>query len=793
MDAQDDTGNTIDVTVVDDAGNSTGPVTSAVSYVIDTNVPVFATSGLSISTDNGVVGVAAVNGGVVAADQVNVNATLAAADSDTITWDATPIGGGATIANNTPATVVAGTTDSATQAFNVTATDNAGNVTNSDTNTVDGSTISVDNQPPSITDNGTLTISTDAGTVGLAEIGDKVTQSSVTLAAGDGDTTTIDLSTPNLTGEAALAATVESTAIVAGSIDNAAQAFTITVTDDAGNTDTIASDSLNVYNIAVSSLSATSVTLSDTDVNDPVTFTIAFTTTSAWPADGKFEITFPSKFIVSGLNGQTATNQSGTLDGTLTAAVSGQVVTITRNNDGGSVAGSTAVSFDIGTGINGANAGATGTFAFKTQTNAGGTLDQDLTVSGVTLYDFTPQEPTGEVTPTGGGGGGGGQTSITSNTTTSTLVSEIDTISGDQTYSRPVQYTEESMIVNEEDNTKTVQATEDGTLTIKPNQQSTISLTIPSYTEVEGTMDWNGKIEPPLIRSKTIVSVDGDEISETVDALQRGDVILVVKAGSTSSALTFSNEVTLEIPLDVQDGTVVNVYSSPDGDTWEYLGTAVVENGMVIIKTDHLSYFAVERTGELHEAAPAISFNDILGHWAESYISRITDLGIVSGKTPTAYAPDDAITRAELIKVAVKTFGIPVDPVATYMPFNDVYTAAWYTPYIIAAKENGIIQVYGNEFRPNATINRVEALKILLEAAGFEDIDSNYEINYTNKPGWWFVFFRDVLIGEWYAKYVAYAKDFDIVSGYPDGTFGPGSNITRSEVAKIVVKILDML
>ncbi len=39
MDSQDDTGNTITVTVVDNAGNSTGPTTSSTSYTIDTTIP----------------------------------------------------------------------------------------------------------------------------------------------------------------------------------------------------------------------------------------------------------------------------------------------------------------------------------------------------------------------------------------------------------------------------------------------------------------------------------------------------------------------------------------------------------------------------------------------------------------------------------------------------------------------------------------------------------------------------------------------------------------------------------
>jgi hypothetical protein len=263
--------------------------------------------------------------------------------------------------------------------------------------------------------------------------------------------------------------------------------------------------------------------------------------------------------------------------------------------------------------------------------------------------------------------------------------------------------------------------------------------------------------------------------------------------GSTSSTLTFSNNITLEIPIDLPDGNVVNVYSSANGDTWEFIDIGVVENGMVIVQTDHLTYFAFEETEE--EVLPPeeeIVFTDIVGHWAENYISQIASLGIVSGKTPTKYAPNDEITRAELTKIAVKAYGIAVDPVATYMPFDDVSISVWYAPYIIAAKENGIVQGYGNEFRPNTTINRAEALKILIEAAGFEGLEENLYENYSSNPGWWYVFFPDVLIGEWYDKYVAYAKDYGIVSGYEDNTFRAGNPITRAEVAKIVTKILEL-
>ena len=46
--------------------------------------------------------------------------------------------------------------------------------------------------------------------------------------------------------------------------------------------------------------------------------------------------------------------------------------------------------------------------------------------------------------------------------------------------------------------------------------------------------------------------------------------------------------------------------------------------------------------------------------------------------------------------------------------------------------------------------------------------------------------FPDVATGEWYEKYVCAAKDQGVIGGYPDGTFGPGNNVNVAEASKIV-------
>ena len=72
-------------------------------------------------------------------------------------------------------------------------------------------------------------------------------------------------------------------------------------------------------------------------------------------------------------------------------------------------------------------------------------------------------------------------------------------------------------------------------------------------------------------------------------------------------------------------------------------------------------------------------------------------------------------------------------------------------------------------------MNRAEAVKIIVGAFG---IDTSG----THEGG----VFDDVSAMDWFFKYVMTAYDEGLVSGYGDGTFGPGDSMTRGEAAKVV-------
>lgn len=121
---------------------------------------------------------------------------------------------------------------------------------------------------------------------------------------------------------------------------------------------------------------------------------------------------------------------------------------------------------------------------------------------------------------------------------------------------------------------------------------------------------------------------------------------------------------------------------------------------------------------------------------------------------------------------------------ATAMAFSDVTTSTAYSMEINWLSDNGVIRGYPDgTFKPNATVNRAEMLKIVFLALGLsaEVEAARSEMTQAN------IGFPDVKLDQWYAPYVYLAKKRGSVQGYPDGTFKPGNPVKRSEAFKIVL------
>lgn len=96
----------------------------------------------------------------------------------------------------------------------------------------------------------------------------------------------------------------------------------------------------------------------------------------------------------------------------------------------------------------------------------------------------------------------------------------------------------------------------------------------------------------------------------------------------------------------------------------------------------------------------------------------------------------------------------------------------WAKTYIIELLNRSLINGYPDgTFKPDASLNRAEAAKLLYRALYYGAHPSNPD----QKP------FTDVEANAWYAGYVSSLKSLNLINGNPDGTFEPSESINRAE------------
>jgi len=133
--------------------------------------------------------------------------------------------------------------------------------------------------------------------------------------------------------------------------------------------------------------------------------------------------------------------------------------------------------------------------------------------------------------------------------------------------------------------------------------------------------------------------------------------------------------------------------------------------------------------------------------------------------TYTFTQPDGKVT----IKVTFRCYGGELCP---GHHLTDVSKDAWYHAAVDYVVEHGIMEgMSETEFSPNTEVTRAQAVQILYNLEGQPTVDGDNE-------------FTDV--SGWYETAVTWAAQTGVATGYGDGTFQPGDNITRQEFAQML-------
>lgn len=152
---------------------------------------------------------------------------------------------------------------------------------------------------------------------------------------------------------------------------------------------------------------------------------------------------------------------------------------------------------------------------------------------------------------------------------------------------------------------------------------------------------------------------------------------------------------------------------------------------------------------------------------------------VITGYPDNTFRPYNEINRAEFLKIILEGSNIPLDKNDITLSFSDTQNEEWYFPYIQKAYDSGWVVGYSDgTFKPNQTIKKSEALKILGEVQQWE-----MENNPTSTQ------YQDVDLNEWYAKYVVYANEHDFLEE-DDDLFEPVALMSRANISEIIYRTI---
>lgn len=221
--------------------------------------------------------------------------------------------------------------------------------------------------------------------------------------------------------------------------------------------------------------------------------------------------------------------------------------------------------------------------------------------------------------------------------------------------------------------------------------------------------------------------------------------------------------------------------SAPDAKSAVYFAGDVFEQN-----ADTLLYAVWEEIINEEEVAEdvhhqeALPFEDVPeSAWYRQDVESAYRSGLINGKSERRYAPNDNITYAEAIKLACTIYQLYFDGEVTLSNGSDV----WYSTYMNYAIENRIVRTdYSSIANKYAT--RKEFVSIFYGALPLKEFATKNEIKDDSIP--------DVKIGDAYAGEIYTFYRAGILTGNDTkGTFNPERNISRSEVAALVTRMLD--
>ncbi len=217
-----------------------------------------------------------------------------------------------------------------------------------------------------------------------------------------------------------------------------------------------------------------------------------------------------------------------------------------------------------------------------------------------------------------------------------------------------------------------------------------------------------------------------------------------------------------------------------DNDKWDYIIDSLRYYAITQANRTYKVTTSASEGGEIEGAASVKNGKSATytitpdeGYEIVSVLVNGKDLGAIAEVTLENVRANTKIevVFAEIVEEAA------IEDLAWENPFVDVADDAAYIDAIEFVYENGLFKGISDiEFAPDTTMTRAMFVTVLGRLHGIEE-------DYTAE-----VTFEDVVAGEWYAPYVAWAAENGIVNGYSATEFGVNNEITVEQATAIIAR-----
>jgi len=161
--------------------------------------------------------------------------------------------------------------------------------------------------------------------------------------------------------------------------------------------------------------------------------------------------------------------------------------------------------------------------------------------------------------------------------------------------------------------------------------------------------------------------------------------------------------------------------------------------------------------------------------WYMPYVTDVYELGLMIGYPDRTFRPEGSVSLAEVIAVAAKMNDIYYGGSGDFTPGT-----LWYSIFVSYAINKGIIKE--DDFSDyNRKATRAEIAYILGNALPDTAYPRIAAASYI----------KDITSDTPYISSILKMYESGIVSGYTDNSFGPEREVSRGELATIIVKIVD--